>query len=130
MVLLVFEHLIMEILWPPPKYWLNWVNYSGNLNTDHLNTENIWIPNILKLGFQMVCYSNGRFMCYVLDQPNWYVIIFSVLLRPPEFLMIANIHASFHARILYIFTQALLAFFCIQIFGKPLSKAFNFLMNF
>ena len=32
----------------------------------HLNTGNIWIPNFLKFKFQMVPYSNGQFMCYVL----------------------------------------------------------------
>ena len=39
--------------------------YSGDLNNNHLNTGNIWIPYILKFGFQMVWYSNGQSMCYV-----------------------------------------------------------------
>ena len=41
------------------------VIYSGDLNNDHLNTGNIWIPNFLKFRFQMVWYSYGRFMFYV-----------------------------------------------------------------
>ena len=40
--------------------------YSGDLNTDHLNPGNIQIPNFLLLGFQMVWYSNCRFMCHAL----------------------------------------------------------------
>ena len=41
-------------------------SYSGDLNTDHFNTGNIWILKFLKFGFQMVTFSNGRFMYYVL----------------------------------------------------------------
>ena len=39
---------------------------------DPLNTGNIWIPNFLKCGFQMVQCSNGRSMSYVQDQPFQY----------------------------------------------------------
>ena len=48
--------------------------YSGDLNTNHLNIGNIWIPNFLKFGFQMVRYSNGQSMgfSYVLDRPFKY----------------------------------------------------------
>ena len=48
------------------------LKYSGDLNTNHLNTGKIQIPNFLKFGFQMVGYSNG-WMSYVLDRPfdNW-----------------------------------------------------------
>ena len=41
------------------------VKYSGNLNTDHLNTRNIWILNFWKFGFQMVQFSNS--------QSKWFV---------------------------------------------------------
>ena len=49
-------------------------NYSGDLNTNHFNTKNIWIRNFLKFGFQMVWYSNGQswVMSYLLDQPFKY----------------------------------------------------------
>ena len=53
--------------------------YSGDLNTNHLNTGNIWIPNFLTFGFQMVWYSNGWFMYYVqctrltIQIPNQYI---------------------------------------------------------
>ena len=45
--------------------------YSGDLNTDHVNTGNICIQNFLKFKFKMVWYSNGQSnaMSYVLDQP-------------------------------------------------------------
>ena len=33
---------------------------------EQLLTVGIWIPNFLKFGFQMVWYSNGRFMDYIL----------------------------------------------------------------
>ena len=39
------------------------MQYSGDLNTNHLNTGNIWIPNFLKFGFQKVRYSNGPSSC-------------------------------------------------------------------
>ena len=42
---------------------------SGDLNTDHLNTGNIWIPRFLKLGFQMV---GLLVMSYVIDRPFKY----------------------------------------------------------
>ena len=44
--------------------------YRGDLNNDHLNTGNFWIPNFLKFRFQMIWYSNGGWMClsFVLDQ--------------------------------------------------------------
>ena len=32
--------------------------YSGDLDTEHLKTRDIWIQNFLKFGFQMVWYSN------------------------------------------------------------------------
>ena len=44
--------------------------YSGYLNTNQLNTVNIWIPKFLKLGFQMVLFSNGRSMCYPMYWPT------------------------------------------------------------
>ena len=49
-------------------------NYSMDLNTDHLNTGNIWIPKFMKLRFQMVGYSNGVAdgYVYVLDRPFKY----------------------------------------------------------
>ena len=40
--------------------------YSGDLNTDHLNTGNIWLPNFLKFKFQMVQYSMGYVPCTVM----------------------------------------------------------------
>ena len=48
--------------------------YSGDLNTDNLNTGNIGIPTFLKFKFQKVWYSNGQFMSmsYLLDQPFEY----------------------------------------------------------
>ena len=45
---------------------LSSLKYSGDLNTGHLYNGNIWIPNFLKFRFQMVRYSNGRSMDYVL----------------------------------------------------------------
>ena len=47
-------------------YFYKFSKYSGDLNTNHLDTINIWIPNFLKFGFQMVGYSNGRSMGNVL----------------------------------------------------------------
>ena len=50
-----------------PNTGLVCVKYSGDLNTDnHLNTGNIWIPNFWKFRFQMVWYSKGQSMGYVL----------------------------------------------------------------
>ena len=50
------------------------LKYSGDGNIDHLNTGNIWIPNFLKFGFQMVRYANGwsKAISYVLDRPFKY----------------------------------------------------------
>ena len=42
------------------------INYSGDLNTNHLNTRNIWIMNFLKFKFKIVRCSNGWGMCCVL----------------------------------------------------------------
>ena len=44
-----------------PQHHIQW-----DLNTDHLNIGNILMPNIFKCGFQMVRYSNGWSMVYVL----------------------------------------------------------------
>ena len=56
--------------WKPWKQKINKsgseTNYSGDLHTNQLNTGNFWIPNFPKFGFQMVWYSNGRSMGYVL----------------------------------------------------------------
>ena len=43
------------------------IDTVGDLNTNHLNTRNICILNFLKFGFQMVPYSNGQSMFYVLS---------------------------------------------------------------
>ena len=40
--------------------------YSGDLNIDHLNTMKHFNTKHFEDGFQMVWYSNGRFMYYVL----------------------------------------------------------------
>ena len=43
------------------------IQYSGaNQNTDHLSTGNVWIPKFLKFRFQIVWYSNGWYMGYIL----------------------------------------------------------------
>ena len=47
------------------KSWL-FARYSEDLNTDHLNTGNIWIPTFLELRFQMV----GLFPVYKTDHSN------------------------------------------------------------
>ena len=39
-------------------------NYSGDLKSDHLKSGNIWNPDFLKLGFQIVRFSNGRGFSY------------------------------------------------------------------
>ena len=36
------------------------IKYSGDLKSDHLKSGNIWNPDFLKVGFQMVRFSNGR----------------------------------------------------------------------
>ena len=36
------------------------IYYSGDLKSDHLKSGNIWNPDFLKVGFQMVRFSNGR----------------------------------------------------------------------
>ena len=55
---------------PPDSSTLNKTSvlllYSGDLNTNNLNSGNIWIPNFLKFGFQMVQYSNGQSIGYAL----------------------------------------------------------------
>ena len=46
-------------------------DYSRDLNTDHLNTRNIWISNFLKFGFTnglVFKWSVFGFMSYVLDR--------------------------------------------------------------
>ena len=40
--------------------WHDLVTYSGDLKSDHLKSGNIWNPDFLKVGFQMVRFSNGR----------------------------------------------------------------------
>ena len=40
--------------------------YSEDLNTNHLNTGNIWIQNFMKFRLQTIWNSNGWFMCSVL----------------------------------------------------------------
>ena len=37
-----------------------WNKYSGDLKSDHLKSGNIWNTDFLKVGFQMVRFSNGR----------------------------------------------------------------------
>ena len=55
---------------PPDSSTLNETSvlllYSGDLNTNNLNSGNIWIPKFLKFGFQMVQYSNGQSIGYAL----------------------------------------------------------------
>ena len=47
---------------------------STEVNTDYLNSRNIWIPTLLKIGFQMAWYLNGWLMCFVLCTRStiWY----------------------------------------------------------
>ena len=36
--------------------------YSGDLNNEHLNNGNIWIVDFYKSGFQIIRYSDARFL--------------------------------------------------------------------
>ena len=66
------------------------------MNINHLNTRKIWIPNFLKHRFQMVQYSNGRFISYVLcTRPTffsfWSPLVKTLLFWPPSMVYISVI---------------------------------------
>ena len=59
----------------------NFLNYSGDLKSDHSKSGNIWNRDFLKVGFQMVRFSNGWALVIALaivptnqkpDHPNSY----------------------------------------------------------
>ena len=41
---------------------VNKVEYNGDLNNKHLNNWNIWIADFLKSCFQIIIYSDARFL--------------------------------------------------------------------
>ena len=44
------------------EYWTLYVQYSGDLKSNHLKTGNVQNMYFLKVGFQMVQFVNGRFL--------------------------------------------------------------------
>ena len=44
-----------------PVHFCQWCKYSGDLNSEHLRSWNIWIANLCLFVFQMVCYSDAQY---------------------------------------------------------------------
>ena len=51
--------------------WILSVQYSGDLKSDHLKSGNIWNLDFLRVGFQMVLFSNGLGLAMAMVPTIW-----------------------------------------------------------
>ena len=73
-------------------------DYSGDPKTGHLNTGSIWKPDIFKVGFLMVQFSNG------LDHSKVISLVLAIL--TPNFWLFKTIFYTFFFIFLYKTVQA------------------------